>query len=577
MIELPPIDSLALSLHHAPGTQALLVGSGLSRAANIPTGWEITLDLVSRLGALQGVMDHENWERWFRENNAGKEPNYSELLDALASTSGERRQILHDYIERRSDEAESRQPTQAHRVIARLAATGYVKVIVTTNFDRLIENALRDAGIEPTVIASEDAIAGAEPLTHARCTVIKVHGDYLDTRIKNTEAELASYGTAMNALLDQVFDNFGLTVVGWSGEWDTALRDAILRQPNRRYAMYWASRGKIAPLAETLLFQRGGRCFEIVDADTFFKTLEQQLEALKQASRPHPMSVEMAIGLAKRYCREDRFAMEWAEFLHSEAEKIRQYVSGSDYPKDNSVSALNGIVAAFMAKTEILRRACLICGRWGTEEANKTVAKTITSLVISHESGGGLADLASMRDFAASICFYWNMLGLLEQSKFKETQYTFTTKTEEQNKIETNLVSKLPFLCFDYVNWKFLSGRENRKTAISDFMLEKFSSEAKDILIAPRNAEKLFDAAEMLVCLSFARQRNKLVETTGISFWAPVGRFIWSMSSTALSAEIDRIANLPEKDPLIASELIGSNNHEAQETLTSVRTFFRAL
>ena len=31
----------------------------------------------------------------------------------------------------------------------------------------MIENALRDAGIEPTVISSDDAIAGATPLVHA--------------------------------------------------------------------------------------------------------------------------------------------------------------------------------------------------------------------------------------------------------------------------------------------------------------------------------------------------------------------------------------------------------------------------
>ena len=65
------------------------------------------------------------------------------------------------------------------------------------------------------MIASDDAIAGATPLVHSKCTVIKVHGDYLDARIKNTDAELEDYSPAMNTLLDQVFDNFGLLVVGW--------------------------------------------------------------------------------------------------------------------------------------------------------------------------------------------------------------------------------------------------------------------------------------------------------------------------------------------------------------------------
>jgi len=35
VIVLPPFDALALSLHHSPGVHAILVGSGLSRAAGI--------------------------------------------------------------------------------------------------------------------------------------------------------------------------------------------------------------------------------------------------------------------------------------------------------------------------------------------------------------------------------------------------------------------------------------------------------------------------------------------------------------------------------------------------------------
>jgi hypothetical protein len=41
---------LAFSVYESKGVYALLLGSGLSRAANIPTGWEITLDLIRRIG-----------------------------------------------------------------------------------------------------------------------------------------------------------------------------------------------------------------------------------------------------------------------------------------------------------------------------------------------------------------------------------------------------------------------------------------------------------------------------------------------------------------------------------------------
>ncbi|MBY5533614.1 hypothetical protein HFO58_10605 [Rhizobium leguminosarum] len=115
---------------------------------------------------------------------------------------------------------------------------GFIKVIVTTNFDRLMEVALTDVGTVPTIISTADATRGAAPLVHQRCVVVKIHGDYLDDRIKNTEDELASYDPAMDAYLDRILDEFGLIVCGWSGEWDQALRAAFERCSSRRYATF---------------------------------------------------------------------------------------------------------------------------------------------------------------------------------------------------------------------------------------------------------------------------------------------------------------------------------------------------
>lgn len=330
MIELPPLDALALTLHHSPGVQAILLGSGLSRAAGIPTGWEITIDLILRLAALDGVSEHSDWPAWYRVKYS-TEPSYSEILDALASTPDERRSILQSYIDAPANE-EARQPTRAHHAIARLVREGATKVLITTNFDRLLENALRTAGIEPTVIASEDAVAGATPLIHSRCTVIKVHGDYLDARIRNTDAELATYGPAIDRLLDQVLDNFGLLVVGWSGDWDLALRSALLRAPSRRYPFYWAARGETSAIAKDIVHHRGARVIPITGADEFFERLENTVAALRTASSPHPQTVDASLALAKRLCRDDRFAMEWSDFLHTEVLKFREYALGPSYP-----------------------------------------------------------------------------------------------------------------------------------------------------------------------------------------------------------------------------------------------------
>ena len=56
-----PIHSLAFSIEANRGVYAVLLGSGVSKAARIPTGWEITLDLVRKLAALYG--EHVNLTR----------------------------------------------------------------------------------------------------------------------------------------------------------------------------------------------------------------------------------------------------------------------------------------------------------------------------------------------------------------------------------------------------------------------------------------------------------------------------------------------------------------------------------
>jgi NAD-dependent SIR2 family protein deacetylase len=567
MIDLPAFEALALSLHHSPGVHAILVGSGLSRAAGIPTGWEITLDLVRQLAALERVTEQADWEQWYRDKYR-KGPSYSELLHALAKTTSERRTILQSYIDARAGD-DMRKPTRAHQAIAQLAASNIVRVVITTNFDRLIENAMREAGVEPTIIASDDAVVGATPLVHAKCTVIKVHGDYLDARIKNTDAELEAYSPAINRLLDQVFDSFGLLVVGWSGEWDTALRDAIQRAPSRRYPFYWAARGEPGALAQDLLTQRGGRSFQIEDADRFFAKLHETLEALRQASRPHPLSVEMAIALAKRYCRDDKFEMEWAEFLHAEVEKFRRHAAGLNhdpFPKPEN-ERMNEILNSFMAHSEVLRRACLISGRWGTEAANRAVAQAIQSLSFAGESSAGDSAYTRLREFGASICFYWNMAGLLGRDPIDWAAIHALQKLRlrELNGVE-DAVMVLPFSWYQ-VNWKFLKNLERFYAPMSVFVAQSFVAEARDIAVNEARAVELFDQTELTIGLEFAHQR--VPSSSGAAM--PLGQFIWKGRGQWLEEELQRTEGLSGDDPFFKAGMMGGSKESAARTIQEIR------
>jgi len=100
-----PGIALSFSVFENRGADTLLLGSGLSRAAQIPTGGEITLDLVRRVAMLNGEKEQANWATWYR-NKFVAEPSYSEQLALLAGSAEERRSILHSYIEPTEDDLE---------------------------------------------------------------------------------------------------------------------------------------------------------------------------------------------------------------------------------------------------------------------------------------------------------------------------------------------------------------------------------------------------------------------------------------------------------------------------------------
>ena len=65
-LPIDPLLSLAHTIASAPGTQAVLLGSGVSRSARVPTGWEVTLDLVRRVAVLGGVTTDADPMAWYQ-------------------------------------------------------------------------------------------------------------------------------------------------------------------------------------------------------------------------------------------------------------------------------------------------------------------------------------------------------------------------------------------------------------------------------------------------------------------------------------------------------------------------------
>ncbi|EMX6257099.1 SIR2 family protein [Pseudomonas aeruginosa] len=559
LLQNDPTTQLAFSVYENKGVFAVLLGSGLSRSAEIPTGWEITLDLVRRVATAQGIENQSDWATWYREKT-GQEPNYSALLEEIANSPDERRAILHRYIEPdEQDREEGRKvPTKAHHAIAQLVRSGHVRVIVTTNFDRLMENALREQGIEPTVVSSADALAGAEPLTHSRCYLLKLHGDYKDARILNTDQELGAYPESYDKLLDRIFDEHGLIICGWSGEWDHALRAAFLRAPNRRYPVYWAARGQLGSGASELAIHRSAKMIPISGADEFFQTLQQRVETLDQSQRQNPLSIELLVNSTKRYLAKPEHRIQLDELLSQEAERLMTQLDGGQFAPHGQwdQEEFRSRVRRYEALAEPLARMAGVLGRWGDGSELTTILDIIRGLYLQAEKvGNGLVVWLGLRSYPAVLIFTAYGVGLTRSQRWQTLHELLVAPWPRECRAPKRVVSTL------FLNewkgetnevWKELEGLDRRKTPLSDHLLDVMTNWRSSFAGVSAEFELVFERFELLAAIAYLEEDSEasleqaFTDTPhGLFARMPVGRVGWHDSSAnALILELQSEATI---------------------------------
>jgi len=536
------ITRLAFSIYENKGVYALLVGSGLSRAAEIPTGWEMTLDLLRRVALADGEDEQADWAAWYQAKY-GVEPDYSELIGQLGLSRDERRSILHSYIEpTEEDRDEGRKlPTAGHKAIAELVRDGNVRVLITTNFDRLLENALRDQGVEPTVVASVDALKGAEPLSHSKCYLLKLHGDYKDARILNTEAELSAYPPEFDALLDRIFDEHGLVVCGWSGEWDDALRSAILRASARRYSMFWAARGKIGDQASKLIAQRAGQIVTIADADSFFSRVRDRVQTLQKTHRQNPRSVDLLVASTKRFLARSDTRIQLDDLFATETELLFEKLKASGYTNQGNWSAdkFRDRVAVYEAATEPLARMAMVLGRWGDDTEAAMVLDILRDICTDADrDGSGLVQWINLRTYPAVLIVAAYGISLVRARRWQALHSFLSSEVPSRNEdVEKRVIDRLFLWAWpggENEYWTKLGGYERRKTALSDHLAELFPAWGKSALGVLPDFEELYETWEILGSLAHFEKHDKaqlepvLTNKQSRDFeFMPVGRSGW--------------------------------------------------
>lgn len=560
---LDPLISLAFSMQSNKGAYALLLGSGVSRSSRIPTGWEIVLELIRKVATLSGEQCEPDPAAWYAEK-FGEQPDYGKLLDIVAKTPSERQQLLRPYFEPSADEQGQgvKMPTKAHRAIAKLAMAGYIRVIVTTNFDRLMERALEEAGIAPTVLSAPDHLDGAVPLAHMKCCVVKVHGDYLDTRIRNTPTELAGYDPRIDAFLARVFDEFGLVTCGWSADWDTALRANIERAPSRRYSMFWASRGAAGHAAKDLIALRAGQTIPINDADTFFEDLQTKIESIEEFSKPHPLSKHIAVASAKRFLSEPQYRIRFSDLVDSLATDLASKLRDGPYGdtmSNPSVESVTSRIRHYDALTSSLVCVAAVIGRWGTSEAAR-VLRRARERIDAVKRYDGYTFWAAYQNYPTTLLTYAALLG----ASLGENLVAMAPLFEGEIRLrgyDVPVAEALPPTYFVEDGYeKLLEGFQQRRVPVSDWMHRTIWTEVGSEFTSQSEFDVHFDWVEIMMALACQHVRAA-TDTTEYGRWFPPGRYNFAAKSRdrVLARIEESLDKLGDKSPYVVSALFGSN------------------
>ncbi len=322
-----PAVRIAMAMHDRPGSIAVLLGSGASRAAKIPTGYEVVEDLARRIAAAQ-AQDPATPLQWFQET-FGKPAQYSEIIQDLANSKEQRVALLAGYFE---PDGKIPEPTAAHRAIAELAAGGYLKVILTTNFDRLMEAALVEQGIEPVVISNPSQAAGAVPVSQSGVVVVKVNGDYKDPGFLNTQDELAEYHGDLANFVARILEEHGLLISGWSAEHDTALLSLIEARQSRRFESLWAGRGEASDAIKEISTRQQIPYAPVGPADEFFGGLSDSVASLARLGEGTPLSIGLAVEATKQQIEAGPPFMRLHDSLMREAKHIQERLHTDAFP-----------------------------------------------------------------------------------------------------------------------------------------------------------------------------------------------------------------------------------------------------
>lgn len=215
-----------------PRKFCFVLGAGASRSSGIKSGQELVALWDEELSQRNPVA-HKAWREKLGITEENRFSFYSQYY--------ERRFHRHprdgyNYLEKLMEHAK---PSAGYVMLAHLLTKTPHNVVITTNFDHLIEDAVNYYAQTIPMVVGHEALARYITLPILRPTIVKIHRDLL-LDPKNKVSEVETLHENWQEALDLIFSQYHPVFLGYAGN-DNSLMDFLLSHGEKFATNQWAT------------------------------------------------------------------------------------------------------------------------------------------------------------------------------------------------------------------------------------------------------------------------------------------------------------------------------------------------
>jgi Tfp pilus assembly protein PilF len=258
------------------------LGAGCSISSGIPGTSSLVRDVwIPRLREICAP-DHKDLDEWAKLEFPKYDPDdpgasYGSVIKRLFISPQDRQ----EEIERLCD---GKFPGFGYAVLSTLVAQegGKFNVVVTTNFDDLVSDALYLFTRARPLVIGHESLAGFIRPTRTRPLVVKIHGDFRLSP-QNTAAETANIQKEVERQVKLLLNDRALVFMGYGGN-DEGITRMLSDLPREAlpYGVYWVSGSKPKGVIRTWLEARDAVWVEHFDFDEMMLLIRDAFDL------PHP-------------------------------------------------------------------------------------------------------------------------------------------------------------------------------------------------------------------------------------------------------------------------------------------------